>query len=338
MKPSRVSFTVGLTLVLMAAASAAHADRPAIQFPWPTTDPARELNGGSTYDCDLHTGTGGSYDSPGTWDRYALDFDLNYPNDVAAVADGAVILNEEDAGIGLGNWIALDHGGYFSVYAHLRGAAVLAVGKRARAGERLGDAGESGLSDPDDDHLHFQYGQGMSPTPSSVTPIKAEPMTGKQSGAYVGQEGFKDNFGCPGFSEPWNSANPLTDALLYSIGGGTERTLKSNGAGSWGYVTGDFGDWTNYVVLGRFDGDADVDVWLWSGNEDINPNSEVISLMPPAVGPRVRGIIFPRISDPTCTLAILMGMAEQISFCTPVYRVRPGMLESGSPTGVGVGS
>lgn len=80
--------------------------------------------------------------------------------DVAAVADGTVILNEQDSGIGLGNWISIDHGGYFSVYAHLRATAILPVGKRARAGERLGDAGESGLSDPDDDHLHFVYGQG----------------------------------------------------------------------------------------------------------------------------------------------------------------------------------
>lgn len=72
----------------------------------------------------------------------------------------------------LGNHVILDHGdGVYSAYAHLRRSSVrVAVGDRVRAGEQLGEVGNSGNSS--EPHLHVQLMDDPSVTGAAGLPFR----------------------------------------------------------------------------------------------------------------------------------------------------------------------
>ncbi|MES2638365.1 MAG: M23 family metallopeptidase [Myxococcota bacterium] len=92
-----------------------------------------------------------------------------YGRPVRAVAGGVVVtaidgVPESIPGtlnpyFALGNAVIVDHGGYWSVYAHLQpGSVRVRPGSRVRAGARLGLVGNTGNSS--EPHLHFQLQDG----------------------------------------------------------------------------------------------------------------------------------------------------------------------------------
>lgn len=95
--------------------------------------------------------------------RYALDFDMEIGTPVKAARDGLVVEVRQDSTRGGpdarytedANYILILHDdGSFGNYAHLKhNGAVVQVGDRVRAGERIGYSGNTGRSSGP--HLHF---------------------------------------------------------------------------------------------------------------------------------------------------------------------------------------
>ncbi|ASJ17136.1 hypothetical protein A3L04_08675 [Thermococcus chitonophagus] len=96
-----------------------------------------------------------------------LDEWATYGSEVVAVADGIVVDVSDgmkDNPVGrislsvkeiLGNYVVIDHGGVYSLYAHLKNGSVsVRPGERVKAGTVIGLAGNSGMSSFP--HLHFQ--------------------------------------------------------------------------------------------------------------------------------------------------------------------------------------
>lgn len=77
-------------------------------------------------------------------------------------------LSEGMAGV-IGNHVVIDHGGEYSMYAHLKpGSVGVQVGQQVRAGEVIGGLGSSGNST--EPHLHFQMCDGPDPTACHALP------------------------------------------------------------------------------------------------------------------------------------------------------------------------
>lgn len=72
---------------------------------------------------------------------------------VYAVADGTVVVSKmQGNGKGYGNYIVIDHGDYYSLYAHLKARAIV-TGKKVEGGYIIGFVGNTG--DSQGSHLHF---------------------------------------------------------------------------------------------------------------------------------------------------------------------------------------
>jgi len=83
------------------------------------------------------------------WDRDKLSTDINF---VINMADGVVKKVGWDRD-GWGNYIVMDYGGYFAVYAHLDSVLVMRDKKYSK-GTRIGEMGNTGASKGK--HLHFE--------------------------------------------------------------------------------------------------------------------------------------------------------------------------------------
>lgn len=80
-----------------------------------------------------------------------IDYGVPHKTLVTAAADGKVSKLAYEAG-GYGNYIALDHGGYLTYYAHLH-RALVHVGQQVKAGEVIAESDSTGFSTGP--HLHF---------------------------------------------------------------------------------------------------------------------------------------------------------------------------------------
>lgn len=224
-----VSVTLALTCALLLGGRTAEAAAPPLQLPWPTNHQHR-INGGSVYNCYLHTtqtaSSGGAYNA----DYYAIDFQFGSvdgsPLDIAAVSGGTVEVaaNHQD---GYGYKVVIDHGGgYYSVYAHMSsfGQGIYenaSVGQ----GQFLGYAGNSGGQYPVHLHMHMQSG---------LSAYKPEPMSRVT--------GFDQYDWCDGNppSPYWASWPPYaaiegalvkgSGSAIYILSGGQKRHIASAGA------------------------------------------------------------------------------------------------------------
>lgn len=110
-------------------------------------------------------GYGGAYSHHDDENRYAIDLAVPEGTAVLAARDGVVMQVGPPDGRGgaSGNFVRLLHDdGSMSVYAHLQpGGALVAPGRRVRAGERIGLSGSTGHATGP--HLHFavQANRGM---------------------------------------------------------------------------------------------------------------------------------------------------------------------------------
>lgn len=69
----------------------------------------------------------------------------------------------------IGNHVVIDHGGEYSMYAHLKpGTVAVQIGQQVRAGDVIGGLGSSGNST--EPHLHFQMCDGPDPTACHALP------------------------------------------------------------------------------------------------------------------------------------------------------------------------
>lgn len=118
---------------------------------WPTDGPVTSPFGLRTLGSrlDLHSG---------------VDLGVRTGTPVHAMADGTVLLAGARSGYGLA--VVLDHGrGWTSMYGHLSRVRVR-QGEPVRAGDLLGDSGNTGVSTGP--HLHFEvrrYGRAVDPVP-----------------------------------------------------------------------------------------------------------------------------------------------------------------------------
>ena len=85
-------------------------------------------------------------------------------------ADQAERLSHGALGI-IGNHVIIDHGGEFSVYAHLKpGSVRVRAGERVTQGQQIGQVGSSGNST--EPHLHFQVCNSADPLMCAGIPIQ----------------------------------------------------------------------------------------------------------------------------------------------------------------------
>lgn len=120
----------------------------------------------------IDQGFGGSFSHNDPANRYAVDFAADVGTPVLAARDGVVMQVENDfekAGLsrekfgGRANFIRILHeDGTMALYAHLKSeGAMVRVGQRVRAGQRIGLSGNTGFTTGP--HLHFvvQVNRGM---------------------------------------------------------------------------------------------------------------------------------------------------------------------------------
>jgi murein DD-endopeptidase MepM/ murein hydrolase activator NlpD len=125
-----------------------------------------------TGDWRIDQGFGGRYSHTDPQSRYAIDLAVDEGTPVLAARDGVVMQVEDDfegAGLdrekygGRANHVRVLHAdGTMAVYAHLSPESVaVRPSQRVRAGQRLGDSGNTGFSTGP--HLHFavQLNRGM---------------------------------------------------------------------------------------------------------------------------------------------------------------------------------
>jgi hypothetical protein len=140
-------------------------------------------------------------------DYYALDFDFDYDQPVAAAAGGTVLIAAEVDNYGVK--VVLDHGGgFFSVYAHLHFvAAGIQQGARVAQGQTVGYADATGYS-PGGTHLHFHMQRGL-------TAHRPEPMSGVPNFGPYG-ESVENGYGCGYYvvSPTWTSSPPFSSNVL----------------------------------------------------------------------------------------------------------------------------
>ena len=116
--------------------------------------------------------TGGSAGHKGT------DFGMPEGTPIFAVADGVVIVakaqNSNNLGEGFGYYVVLDHGGFYSVYAHMKvhPNRYVQLNNKVVAGQQIGIVGTTGRSTGN--HLHLEIRIGTSGW-SEATPV--DPMT-----------------------------------------------------------------------------------------------------------------------------------------------------------------
>jgi len=224
------SIAVGLVLTILASLQGrpAHA-APGWQLPWPTGNQQR-IQGGNTYDCGDHLGTG----------KYAIDFwfDPSVGGPVASVAAGTV---DQGYTWALGNYIDIDHGGGFvSRYADLATFSV-PDGSFVPQGQVIGIAGSSG-GPSTGIHLHFViYLNGGA--------YKPEPMS--NIGGF-GQYGFsKDDGSCDydGDSPNWTSSPPFSSNMLVDPSFESQSVCDPPGACAWRRRHVGPGETTNWSLL-----------------------------------------------------------------------------------------
>ncbi len=108
-------------------------------------------------------------------DGARVDQHLGHGAEVIAVADGIVVATRDDMmepetlaaaprvpiGDATGNYVAIDIGGVYAFYEHLRPGLAVRPGERVRRGQRIGRLGFTGqASSP---HLHFHLADAPSP-------------------------------------------------------------------------------------------------------------------------------------------------------------------------------
>lgn len=123
-------------------------------------------------------------------DRHAPESYVIYGREVLAVADGTVIASRNDLpeqipgalpanlpiGEADGNFIVLDIGGVYVLYAHLQpGSVRVAAGAQVRRGDIIGKVGNTGNSQAP--HLHLHVMDGPSPLLSNGIPYVFESFT-----------------------------------------------------------------------------------------------------------------------------------------------------------------
>lgn len=120
----------------------------------------------------VEQGFGGRFSHDDEQNRYAVDFAAPIGTPVVAARDGVVMQVENDfdnAGLdrekfgGRANFVRIVHDdGSMALYAHLReGGVLVRLGQRVRAGQQIGESGNTGFTSGP--HLHFalQVNRGM---------------------------------------------------------------------------------------------------------------------------------------------------------------------------------
>ena len=110
----------------------------------------------------------------GSWATYGSPVLAAAPGRVVAAVDGVEDNRPGSVRLGvrnpLGNYVVIDHGGFYTLYAHLRrGSVRVRAGQWVGAGEVIGEAGNSGMSSAP--HLHFQAMAGPDPFSSRSIPL-----------------------------------------------------------------------------------------------------------------------------------------------------------------------
>lgn len=82
-----------------------------------------------------------------------VDYPANAGTPVLAVADGVVHVSKMQGNFkGYGNYVVMEHNGFYSLYAHLH-TRIVRTGQTIKAGQIIGTVGSTG--DSTGDHLHF---------------------------------------------------------------------------------------------------------------------------------------------------------------------------------------
>jgi murein DD-endopeptidase MepM/ murein hydrolase activator NlpD len=85
--------------------------------------------------------------------HYGIDRTAPLGTPIHAAADGKVIVSKmQGNGKGAGNYIVIDHGGWYTYYAH-QSERKAKTGQKVKAGDIIGYAGSTG--DSTGNHLHF---------------------------------------------------------------------------------------------------------------------------------------------------------------------------------------
>jgi murein DD-endopeptidase MepM/ murein hydrolase activator NlpD len=101
------------------------------------------------------------------WGRMHEGVDLAAPNGTPIVAAGAGIVVRAGVAEGYGNAVLIVHGnGFLTHYGHLS-AITVTVGQRVRAGQQIGNEGETGHATGP--HLHFEVHKGSYQHPIEPT-------------------------------------------------------------------------------------------------------------------------------------------------------------------------
>ena len=205
-------------------------------------------------------GVGGTSNHTGTL-HYAYDFDLDFGQQVLAVAAGKVVAMREivvdggptsypgDPSLGssnIGNFVTLEHmingRTFYSSYFHLRyGSVPLSVGSVVEEGDVLGQVGNTGARSGT--HLHFQFG---------ATAIQWTAGVVANAGQTTANLTLANELRFVGYDATatlaTNSAVTAGAATDFAANTGTEAVLALNGTGTGAIALARDMDWFRIEV------------------------------------------------------------------------------------------
>jgi murein DD-endopeptidase MepM/ murein hydrolase activator NlpD len=178
--PSHGTHGYGQTYAIDVAAEPTEGARPAFGW-WPVARRNRDF---PAFGAPLLAVADGTVVRASDWRRDHLSRN-SYPALAYLLVEG-LLRDIAGATMVIGNHVVLDLGdGTYALYAHVRrGSLTVRPGDRVRAGQRLGDCGNSGNSS--ESHLHFQ----LMDTPDPVT-ARGVPFSWRGCGVPAGGTSFE---------------------------------------------------------------------------------------------------------------------------------------------------